>query len=68
MVAKPDKKRRMNLGTKALCYGYRNPPPGQKKLPYNKIAELVGFSEGAVRETVATFLDVQNKRGRKKGW
>lgn len=56
------------MKTKALCYGYRNPPPGQKKLAYNKIAGLVGFTEGAVRESVATFLDVKKKRGRKKGW
>ena len=68
MVAKSARPSRMNPATRALCFGYRNPPPGQKKLPFWKIGELLGYSEGAVRECVNTFSDVKSKRGRKTGW
>ena len=67
---KKSKPPRMSEKTKAICYGYRNPPPGQKKLSFNKIKDLVKLenghnpTEGAVRLCVKTFGEVKNKRGR----
>lgn len=68
MVAQMDDKNR------ALCFLYRNPPKGQKKLPYSKIADKVRNKDGgnptpaAVRDCVTNFHKPKATPGRKKGW
>lgn len=68
MVAQMDEKNR------ALCFFYRNPPKGHKKLAFVKIVRLVKNkagdepSEGAVRECVKNFHNDKATRGRKVGW
>jgi len=34
---------KMDLANRALCFAYRHPPPGQKKVPYEVIAALMIF-------------------------
>ena len=68
MVAQMDDKNR------ALCFYYRNPPAGQKKLKFSDIAKLVKNTDGesptagAVRQCVVNFHTAKGKRGRKEGW
>ena len=68
MVAQMDDKNR------ALCFFYRNPPNGAKRLTYAEIAEIVRNedgghpSEGAVRQCVMNFHEPKATRGRKSGY
>lgn len=60
----------------ALCYFYRNPPPGSdtKPMKYKDIAEIVVKKDGThptvggVHKAVQEFMEVKEKRGRKTGW
>ena len=64
----------MSPENRALCFFYRNPPNGDKKLTYAKIADLVQNedgehpTEGAVRHCVLNFHSAKDKRGRKAGY
>ena len=58
----------MTPDERALCYAYRFPPKGTRKMAYNKISEIIGFPAGGIRECVRTFLDEKATRGRKQGW
>ena len=63
----------MNLDNRALCFAYRNPPPGRKKLKFKEIRKLVKKldgqrpSIGAIAQAVKSFQKEKNKRGRKEG-
>ena len=60
----------MDPATKALCYFYRNPPAGSgvQPVPFDTIADMLGFSKSAVWEAAKTFRNRKAKRGRKVGW
>lgn len=63
----------MSDAVRATCYELRNPPKGIKRLPFNKICELVRKkdktppSESAVRECVKNFKLKKNPVGRPQG-
>ena len=64
----------MDERNRAICYVHRNPPPGQKKTPYNKLQDMVEKtdgtppSHGAMSEAAATYMEDNAQRGRKRGW
>ena len=68
----------MNAENRALCFFYRNPPPGSsiaKPLKWTAIAKMVWNADGrthptpdAVRKCVLGWRSVRKARGRKKGW
>ena len=64
----------MDDQNKALCYAYRNPPPGKEKLKLWEIQLVVRntnggqVSEQAISDAANNFHDEREKRGRKVGW
>ena len=57
----------------ALCYFYRNPPPGSgvKPQPYKAIPKLIGAPNmgiGRVKMAARRFHGKRRARGRKVGW
>ena len=63
----------MDQANKALCYAYRNPAPGNRKLKCWEIAQLVFKKDGthptpgAVFNAATTYLEEKETRGRKQG-
>ena len=63
----------MDASLRALCFFYRNPPPGSgvRPQPYKEIAKLIRrprMPAGTIRSAVKRFLAVRRVRGRKEGW
>ncbi len=65
----------MDAATRAMCYAYRNPGPGQKPLKLKHIRKLVKCKDGKTRPTLSgisqaasSFKEEKQKRGRKTGW
>ena len=58
---------RMDVKNQALCYTFRNPPPGVKKTPFDKIPDHVVKTDGtppsirAIKDAVYSY-----NKGRKK--
>ena len=63
----------MDLPNKAICYAMRNPPKGQKKMPYYDIVKLVFKTDGtkpsigAMCDAAKNFKVVKDQRGRPLG-
>ena len=64
----------MDEKNRALCYAYRNPPPGVKKTPYKILRKLVKKTDGrcptqgAMAQAAKDFMDDKGQRGRKEGY
>ena len=65
---------RMDLQNRALCFALRNPPSGEKKVPFNELRDHVRKTDGskpsiqAVKDAVYDYRKVRNPVGRKAGW
>ena len=63
----------MDQPNKAICYAMRNPPKGQKKMPFHDIVELVFKTDGtkpsigAMCEAAKNFKVAKDQRGRPRG-
>jgi hypothetical protein len=72
-VSKKRKVARMDLANRALCFAYRNPPPGVEKTPFKDIVKLVKKKDGsrpkigAVAEAASSFKNVAGTIGRPPG-
>ena len=65
---------RMDTKNKALCYALRNPPPGSKKMAFDKIPDHVVKTDGtapsiqAVKDAVYSYNKERTVVGRRTGW
>ena len=72
-ASKKSKFARMDEANRALCFAYRNPPPGVAKTPFKDLIKLVKKTDGsrptigAVSDAAATFKNEVGAIGRPLG-